>query len=141
MTNAFDKLMGGLDEVASYLSGDGKGFQVHVPDEVDVKSIRQNLHMTQAGFSKTFGFSLDAVKHWEGNRRTPEIAARAYLTVIARAPQTVMQALSPHAAAFKARRVAKPSAGAPRNASRSRNAAQRTVAKAARGERASQPET
>ena len=118
MTSAFNKLMDGLDEVESYLSGDGKGFQVHVPDAVDVKSIRQKLHMTQAGFSKTFGFSLDAVKHWEGNRRTPEIAARAYLTVIARAPQIVMQALSPHAAAFKAHRVAKPTARASRNAPR-----------------------
>ena len=137
MTNAFNKLMGGLDEVESYLSGDGKGFQVHVPNAVDVKSIRQNLHMTQAGFSKTFGFSLDAVKHWEGNRRTPEVAARAYLTVIARTPQTVMQALSPHAAAFKGRRVAKPTARAPRNASRPRNTAQRTVAKAARRTRIS----
>lgn len=137
MTSAFNKLMDGLGEVESYLSGDGKGFQVHVPDAVDVKSIRQKLHMTQAGFSKTFGFSLDAVKHWEGNRRTPEIAARAYLTVIARAPQTVMQALSPHAAAFKAHRVAKPPARASRNAPRPRNTAQRTVAKAARRTRIS----
>jgi putative transcriptional regulator len=137
MTSAFNKLMSGLDEVESYLAADGKGFQVHVPDAVDVKSIGQNLHMTQAGFSKTFGFSLDAVKHWEGNRRTPEIAARAYLTVIARAPQTVMQALSPHAASFKARRVAKPTARAPRNGSRPRNTAQRTVAKAARRTRIS----
>jgi putative transcriptional regulator len=134
VTSAFNKLMGGLDEVESYLSGEGKGFKVHVPDAVDVKSIRQNLHMTQAGFSKTFGFSLDAVKHWEGNRRTPEVAARAYLTVIARAPQTVMQALSPHA---KDRRVAKPTAHAPRNVSRPRNTAQRTVAKAARRTRIS----
>lgn len=137
MISAFNRLMGGLDEVESYLSGDGKGFQVHVPDAVDVKSIRQNLHMTQAGFSKTFGFSLDAVKHWEGNRRTPEVAARAYLTVIARAPQTVMQALSPNAAAFKARRAAKPAVRAPRNAPRPRNAAQRTVAKATRRTRTS----
>ena len=137
MTSAFNKLMDGLDEVESYLSGDGKGFQVHVPDAVDVKSIRQKLHMTQAGFSKTFGFSLDAVKHWEGNRRTPEIAARAYLTVIARAPQTVMQALSPHATAFKAHGVAKPTARASRNALRPRNTAQRTVAKAARRTRIS----
>lgn len=124
MTSAFNKLMGGLDEVESYLSGDSRGFQVHVPDAVDVRSIRKNLHMTQAGFSKTFGFSLDAVKHWEGNRRTPEIAARAYLTVIARAPQTVLQALSPDAVTFKAHRVAKPTT-APRKASRPRNTGRR----------------
>ena len=42
--------------------------------------------MTQARFSDTFGFSLDAVKHWEGGRRTPESSARAFLTVIARNP-------------------------------------------------------
>jgi putative transcriptional regulator len=137
MTSAFNKLMGGLDEVESYLSGEGEGFQVHVPDAVDVKSIRQNLHMTQAGFSKTFGFSLDAVKHWEGNRRTPEIAARAYLTVIARAPKAVMQALSPRHAGPKTSGVAKRAARVPRNASRPRSTAQRTAAKAARRARIS----
>ena len=28
-------------------------------------TIRQQLNMTQARFSEVFGFSLDAVKHWE----------------------------------------------------------------------------
>jgi putative transcriptional regulator len=137
MTSVFNKLMSGLNEVESYLSGEGEGFQVHVPDAVDVKSIRQNLHMTQAAFSKTFGLSLDAVKHWEGNRRTPEIAARAYLTVIARAPQAVMQALSPRHLAPKTSAVAKRAARVSRNASRPRSTAQRTAAKAARGARIS----
>jgi putative transcriptional regulator len=36
---------------------------------------------------------LDAVKHWEGGRRQPEVAARAYLTVIAKEPEAVMRAL------------------------------------------------
>jgi hypothetical protein len=49
--------------------------------------------MTQARFSDTFGFSLDAVKHWEGGRRTPESSARAFLTVIARNPNAVISAL------------------------------------------------
>ena len=49
--------------------------------------------MTQAKFAETFGFSLDAIKHWEGGRRQPEVAARAYLTVIAREPEAVMRAL------------------------------------------------
>ena len=93
MAKAFDKLMAGLDEVESYLAGDGEGYRVHIPDTVDVKQMRRKLHMTQAGFSRAFGFSLDAVKHWEGKRRTPEAAARAYLTVIAREPKLVMQAL------------------------------------------------
>jgi putative transcriptional regulator len=49
--------------------------------------------MTQARFSDTFGFSLDAVKHWEGGRRTPESSARAFLTVIAKNPAAVVAAL------------------------------------------------
>jgi putative transcriptional regulator len=49
--------------------------------------------MTQASFSDCFGFSLDAVKHWEGGRRQPEVSARAYLTVIAKEPAAVMRAL------------------------------------------------
>jgi hypothetical protein len=60
-----------------------------------VKSIRKGLNMTQAGFSDAFGFSLDAVKHWEGGRRTPEASARAFLTVISRNPDAVISALHP----------------------------------------------
>jgi len=52
-----------------------------VPQEVDVKAIRNRLGMTQARFSDTFGSSLDAIKHWEGGRRTPEAPARTLLPV------------------------------------------------------------
>ncbi|MFZ3342012.1 MAG: NadS family protein [Terriglobales bacterium] len=97
MKSAFDELMTGLDEVQAFLSGEGKGFRVHVPNEVDVKSIRNKLNMTQSRFSQTFGFSLDAIKHWEGGRRTPEAPARTLLTVIDKNPAAVITALHPEA--------------------------------------------
>jgi putative transcriptional regulator len=87
--------MTGLDEVDAFLSGQRSGSKVTLPDEIDVKRIRKNLKMTQARFSDTFGFSLDAVKHWEGGRRTPEASARAFLTVIAKNPVAVITALHP----------------------------------------------
>ena len=90
-----EDLMTGLDEVDAFLSGNAAGCKVNVPAEVDVKGIRKRLKMTQARFSSTFGFSLDAVKHWEGGRRTPESSARAFLTVIARNPNAVIAALHP----------------------------------------------
>lgn len=99
MTAMFDDLMKGLDEVDTFLSGETTGYKVNVPAEVDVKVIRKKLNMTQARFSDTFGFSLDAVKHWEGGRRTPESSARAYLTVIARNPAAVLEALQPESKA------------------------------------------
>jgi putative transcriptional regulator len=97
MKTAFEELMTGLDEVQAFLAGERKGFKVHVPDEVDVKSIRNKLNMTQSRFSETFGFSLDAIKHWEGGRRTPEAPARTLLTVIDKNPAAVITALHPEA--------------------------------------------
>ena len=97
MKTAFEELMTGLDEVQAFLAGERKGFRVHVPDEVDVKSIRHRLNMTQSRFSETFGFSLDAIKHWEGGRRTPEAPARTLLTVIDKNPAAVITALHPEA--------------------------------------------
>lgn len=95
MTTMFDDLMGGLDEVDAFLAGETAGYKVNLPADIDVKGIRKRLKMTQARFSSTFGFSLDAVKHWEGGRRTPESSARAFLTVIARNPNAVIAALHP----------------------------------------------
>ena len=92
----FEDLMSGLNEVDAFLAGQTAGYRVSVPAEVDVKSIRKGLKMTQSRFSDTFGFSLDAVKHWEGGRRTPESSARAFLTVIAKNPGAVIEALHPH---------------------------------------------
>jgi putative transcriptional regulator len=93
MTTLFEDMMTGLDEVDAFLAGKAAGYRVSLPAEVDVKAIRKRLNMTQSRFSDTFGFSLDAVKHWEGGRRTPESSARAFLTVIARNPKAVISAL------------------------------------------------
>ena len=40
MKTQFEELMSGLDDVESFLSGEKEGFKVHVPEKVDVKSIR-----------------------------------------------------------------------------------------------------
>jgi putative transcriptional regulator len=112
MSAMFDDLMTGLAEVDAFLAGETAGYKVTLPKDVDVKAIRTQLHMTQAKFSDTFGFSLDAVKHWEGGRRTPEASARAFLTVIARNPQAVIAAL--HTPVKPKRRKAGKTSG-PRN--------------------------
>ena len=95
MAAMFDDLMSGLDEVEAFFEGKTAGYKVNVPAEINVKHIRTRLKMTQARFSATFGFSLDAVKHWEGGRRTPESSARAFLTAIDKNPGAVIAALHP----------------------------------------------
>jgi len=66
MKTQFEQMMDGLNDVEAFLAGEQEGFKAQVPQEVDVKAIRNRLGMTQAKFSDTFGFSLDAIKHWEG---------------------------------------------------------------------------
>src|SRR5580704_13322098 len=95
MGKMFNDLTQGLSEVDAFLSGRREGFKGTVPEEINVKGIRSHLRMTQKSFSDCFGFSLDAVKHWEGGRRTPEAPVRAFLTVIARDPEAVLAALHP----------------------------------------------
>lgn len=97
MKTQFEQMMNGLNDVEAFLAGEQEGFKAHVPREVDVKAIRNRLGMTQARFSNTFGFSLDAIKHWEGGRRIPEAPARTLLTVIDRNPAAVLTALNPAA--------------------------------------------
>jgi putative transcriptional regulator len=100
MKTQFEQMMDGLEDVEAFLAGKQEGFKTHVPQGVDVKAIRTRLGMTQAKFSGVFGFSLDAIKHWEGGRRTPEAPARTLLTVIDKNPAAVLTALNP--AAFAA---------------------------------------
>jgi putative transcriptional regulator len=104
-TPMFEDMMTGLDEVEAFLAGEKTGYRVTLPAEVDVKAIRKRLNMTQSRFSDTFGFSLDAVKHWEGGRRTPESSARAFLLVIARNPKAVISALHQPAVVHAAKRA------------------------------------
>jgi putative transcriptional regulator len=107
MKTQFEQMMNGLNDVEAFLTGEHVGFKAHVPEEVDVKAIRTRLGMTQARFSNTFGFSLDAIKHWEGGRRIPEAPARTLLTVIDKNPAAVLTALNPAALGSS-----KPAAGA-----------------------------
>src|SRR5262252_3796465 len=105
MKTQFEQMMDGLNDVEAFLAGEQEGFKANVPQEVDVKAIRNRLGMTQAKFSDTFGFSLDAIKHWEGGRRTPEAPARTLLTVIDKNPSAVLTALNPAAAVVSSKRT------------------------------------
>ncbi len=97
MSKLFEEMVQGTAEARAYIEGERKGFKVTLPAEVDVKAIRKRLSMTQARFSDTFGFSLDAVKHWDGGRRAPESSARAFLTVVSKHPGAVLSALHQNA--------------------------------------------
>ena len=93
----FEDIMAGLDEVADIIAGtaDTSAHRVHTP--VDVKAIRKRLGLSQERFAQEFQLSVGAVRDWEQGRKQPEAGTRNYLKVIARAPDTVRQALATEA--------------------------------------------
>lgn len=95
MKNAGDRIRKGLEEAIRFANGRGSksAYRVHVPRHVDVKAIRAKLRMTQETFAERFGFSVNTLRHWEQGKREPEGPTRAYLLVIARAPDAVQKAL------------------------------------------------
>lgn len=59
-----------------------------------VKIIRRALGLTQEEFSARFHIPLGTLRDWEQGAAVPDQSARAYLTVIARDPDAVRNALA-----------------------------------------------
>ncbi len=98
MSKAGESLLRGAREALDYARGAREGFVAHVPELIDVKTVRSKMGLSQAKFANQFGFSVDAVRNWEQGRRQPDVAARAFLMVIDREPEAVCRALSAPAA-------------------------------------------
>lgn len=96
MTSVAKSLIKGAEEALEYASGNKKNAVLHkikVPQQVDIKAIRLQLHLSRSEFSEKFGFSTRTLEKWEQGVRKPDTAARAYLTVIAYNANIVNQAL------------------------------------------------
>ncbi len=95
MSRAANGIRRGLDGAIAFVEGkvDASPWRIHVPERIDVKAIRTRLDMTQEEFAGRFGFSVNTLRHWEQGTRQPEGPARAYLLVIERAPEAVLEAL------------------------------------------------
>ena len=95
MSEAARSIRRGLEQAVAYAKrgASRKAYRVHVPVRVDVREIRRRLGLTQAVFAARFGFSINTLRHWEQGKRVPEGPTRAYLLVIARAPDAVQKAL------------------------------------------------
>lgn len=93
MTAGASMIAGAKSALAFARGEKDHGCIVHIPEEIDVKAIREKVDMSQSEFSRAFGVSKRALEHWEHGRRVPTGPARAFLTVIAREPDAVRRAL------------------------------------------------
>ena len=91
-----NRIIESMKEAVSIAQGvmpDG-AYVVHIPESINVKNIRAGMGLSQTGFAARFGLSLHTLRNWEQGKRTPDPAARAYLKVIAKAPEVVSSVLA-----------------------------------------------
>ncbi len=91
------KIIAGLREAISYAKGEPSQVRlsrINVPDNIDVKALRERLGMSQGEFALRYGFSIGTLRQWEQGRRYPDGSARVLLTVIDRDPEAVEKALA-----------------------------------------------
>jgi putative transcriptional regulator len=60
-----------------------------------VKVIRRAFDLSQEEFAEQFHIPVGTLRDWEQGRKEPDAAAKAYLLVIASAPNVVRKALLP----------------------------------------------
>ena len=72
---------------------DSATYRIHVPDEIDVRAIRESFDLTQSDFAAKFAVPVTTLRDWEQHRRKPSGMARLFLLMLAREPTAVCRVL------------------------------------------------
>jgi putative transcriptional regulator len=95
--NVAEEPLEAMREAAEIAEGKAQPAAVHhfsLPLDVDVRAVRAATGLSRAEFARRFALDPRALQDWEQGRRRPDRAARAYLLVIARRPEAVVDALA-----------------------------------------------
>ena len=95
MTSLGKRLISAAKEARSIARGkaDPSTYRLHLPEDIDVRSIRRSLKLSQSVFASRFGIAPGTLRDWEQRRKRPDGAARVLLTVIKHEPDAVNRAL------------------------------------------------
>lgn len=89
----FAELVESIEEAGKIRKGVVKPSRTFRYRPVDIKRIRNRLHVSQSQFSLMIGVSRSTLQNWEQGRREPEGPAKALLRVVDKQPQAVLEAL------------------------------------------------
>ena len=83
-------------EILAHISGEKvlPVRRVVLPEEVDVRRIREATGMSQSEFAGAFCINPRTLQEWEQGRRKPDATTRAYLAVISKQRKAVLDALA-----------------------------------------------
>ena len=89
------RIVEGLEQAIGWTRGENDNARVtlvHVP-EVDVRTVRTKMGLSQAQFATKFGFPPATLRNWEQARSYPDAPTRVLLAVIAKHPEAVEDVL------------------------------------------------
>jgi putative transcriptional regulator len=93
MTKSGSRLIKAAKEAVAIARGEKKPARIHVPLDINIRSIRSKLDLSQDDFAAGFGFTTNQIKDWEQGRSRPIGGVRAYLMLIEKDPKMVSNAL------------------------------------------------
>ncbi len=76
-----------LESIQAIKQGQGKKFEVEVPE--DVKLIRDHTGLSQSVFAGLLGISKRTLQDWEQGRRHPAGPAKALLRIVYKHPEVL----------------------------------------------------
>jgi putative transcriptional regulator len=91
-------LIESMEQALAYAKGETvPGLVVHQVevDDIDAKSVRTKLRLTQEQMASLLGTSTSGYRKWEQKERRPSGAARTLLKVMDREPEAILRALVP----------------------------------------------
>jgi putative transcriptional regulator len=96
MSKAGKRLIESAQQALDFVEGKAEtsGYRIQIPDEIDVKRIRESLHMSQTEFAAYFGFSVRTLQEWEQGRSVPRGVAKNFLILLQRDPEMVRKTLA-----------------------------------------------
>ncbi len=90
------EILEGCEAILAHIQGkaDFPTQYYSIPEKVNVKKIRFNLHLTQQQFANLIGASVHAIRHWESGRRKPDGPTLTLLYVLQHNPKAILDAFS-----------------------------------------------
>jgi putative transcriptional regulator len=95
----FDAMTANERHAAAMADPDAKPIRpedlARMPRVPQISVIRRALKLSQEDFAARYHIPIGTLRDWEQGRKEPDAAAKAFLRVIAREPDTVRKALLP----------------------------------------------
>ena len=89
----FDDLVQSLKEAQAIAGGDARASRRFEVDPPDVKSVRENIGLTQHEFARLMRVSVKTLQNWEQHRRNPTGPAAALLRIVSSNPEVAIKSL------------------------------------------------